>query len=343
MSEHRAHISEVPEWFFNDVEDIVSSSGFEIQKTDETLTIHAPLGVVRMVRNGRGADITFRAASPAQLQLLTDLYAQRLSKMGLDEVVVWASVDARAPLNQTVARVMDKTRISPNFMRLRLEADFAAFARPGAGLHFRLLLSDSAVAWPTLDERGVTQWPGGVGAWHRPPYTVRALAPNADWIDVDIVLHEGGRVTNWCANVELGAEIALHGPSGSTQPKARWLGLVGDETALPVIMRMVEDAPADVAGQAVILIKSIRDMQPVRTQSGIDVKWELWGRQEPTEFIRALAPPAEDYHIFFAGERQHATQVRALFKELGLAPNATKAASYWTADPIVPAQGAVRI
>ncbi|MEM7269397.1 MAG: siderophore-interacting protein, partial [Pseudomonadota bacterium] len=222
-------------------------------------------------------------------------------------------------------------RISPNFARVRLSGDFSAFLRPGAGLHFRLLFSQTGADWPTLDERGLTQWPDGPASWHRPPYTVRRMGPDADWIDVDIVLHEGGRVTDWCAVVEPGEEIALHGPSGKTQPTAKWLGLIGDETALPVILRMVEDAPDGTTGQAIVLVRDLEDAQTVETASSVQIDWRLMQDNDAPELIRELNTPADDLYIFFAAERAQATQARAIYKELGLSPKAVKAASYWTA------------
>ncbi|MEM9010271.1 MAG: siderophore-interacting protein [Pseudomonadota bacterium] len=328
--EHRAHLAAPPDRVFAMIEDLASANGFDLVRSEAGLTIDAPLGRVQMLRAGTGADIVFGAESPAQLQLLKDLYAGRFAKLGLEAALSWDAGVARAPLNQTLAQVVGTQQISPNFMRLRLEGDFSAFARSGAGLHFRLLFSSTGAGWPMLDERGITRWPDGVETWHRPPYTVRALAPGADWMDIDIVLHAGGRVTDWCQTVAPGTEIALHGPSGTTQPTASWLGLVGDETALPVILRMVEDARPGTRGQAIILIRDPADAQPVETAADIAVQWGEMGAGDPTELLRELSPPDADCHIFFAAERAQATQARAVFKELGFPAGTAKAASYWT-------------
>lgn len=215
-------------------------------------------------------------------------------------------------------------------MRLRLAGDFSSFARPGAGLHFRMLFNADGLDWPTLDHRGITRWPGGVNQWHRPPYTRRRLSPEADWLDVDIVLHSGGRVTDWAQQVSTGTEIALHGPSGGTQPTANWLGMIGDETALPVIMRMIEDAPTGTQGQARILLRDPLDAQKLQTASDITLTWGSMAElADPAQLLARIQPTCEDYYLFFAAERSQAEAARKAFKASGLPTKRVKAASYW--------------
>ncbi|MEM8791291.1 MAG: siderophore-interacting protein [Pseudomonadota bacterium] len=332
MIEHSAYLAGSPDSVFEAIEALAEKNGFDVERTEASLRIDAPLGQVTMRRSAPGAEITFGAESPALLQLLKDVYAQRFAKLGLEQALEWQPLSEKWPLNQIFCRVVSTTRISPNFMRLRLEGDFRAFARPGAGLHFRLLFSETGADWPRLDERGLTLWPGGVQSWHRPPYTVRVLSPDADWMDVDIVLHDGGRVTDWCSRVQPGEEVVMHGPSGSSQLNAGWLGLIGDETALPVLMRLIEGAPAATSGQATILVRDPGDMQELRSASAIRLNWADMNATDPTELISELKPPEDDYRIFFAAERSQATEARKIFKQVGFRPGQAKAASYWT-DP----------
>lgn len=330
MLEHHAFLAAPLGRIFDALEDLARKNDFPIEKSDKKLKVKAPLGHVTLVRGDAGADVIFGAASPAELQMLKDLYAQRFAKLGIGEALRWRPVSNAAPLNQMLASVVSAEQISPNFMRLRLAGDFSGFQQPGAGLHFRLLFGPEGAGWPFLDDRGLTQWPGGQSAWHRPPFTVRALAPDASWLDVDIVLHDGGRVTNWCRVVKAGEEIALHGPSGSGLPKAQWLGLIGDETALPVMMRIIEGASAGVSGRATILVRAPSDAQAIETASDVTVRWAIMGADDPVAMIRELAPPHDDFHIFFAAERSQAASARAVFKEMGFPSTSAKAASYWT-------------
>lgn len=126
---------------------------------------------------------------------------------------------------------------------------------------------------PVLGGKGLTHWPGGSENWHRPVFTVRRMAADASWIDVDIALHDSGRVTQWCAGVEPGQEIGMTGPGGGKLPDAPQVHLFGDETALPVILRMIEDMSVDPTGTATISIRDPVDAQTMDFDSGINLRW----------------------------------------------------------------------
>lgn len=319
------------EHIFDTFEALAQSNGFSARRNGDALSVTAPLGEVIFDRASDGVSVRFEAGTPAELQLFTDLYAQRFTKLGYGKSVVWDKVAERAPLNQVICTIESKTRISANFARVRLAGDFSAFLKPGSGLHFRLLFGPEEADWPYLDDGGLTQWPGGVGVWHRPPYTVRRIDPDGGWIDVDIVLHDGGRVTDWWATVEPGEEIAIHGPSGSKQPAATWLALFGDETALPVIAHMLERAPTHTKGHATLVVRDESDVQHVAAPDDFDLTWITNGDVSGIHAaIAGLELPHEDRFVFFAGERSDASAIRSVFKKLGLADAECKAASYWS-------------
>lgn len=226
---------------------------------------------------------------------------------------------------------MSSEQISPNFQRVRLAGGFHAFGEPGAGLHFRLLFGPKNAGWLLLDEDGLTDWPGGVKAWHRPPYSLRRLSVDLNWIDIDVVLHDGGRVTDWCRAVQSGTEIALTGPSGSKQPTANHLLLMGDETALPVILKMFEAAGTGTKGTAVIMVRDPLDIQSVETASDIEVTWQVGFDLKPLQdAVSRQTLPEGDRHVFFAGERAMASDMRAHFLGVGLPASDFKSASYWS-------------
>lgn len=320
-----------PQEVFDAFEALAHSNGFTSKRDRNILSVIAPLGKVTFDRDSSGVLVRFSSGTAAELQLFSDLYAQRFDKLGFGNSVKWNKVTERAPLNQILCEILAKFQISPNFARLRLKGNFQPFLDPEAGLHFRLLFGPQIGEWPFLNAGGVTQWPGGITAWHRPPYTVRRIDGDGRWIDVDVVLHEGGRVTNWYQSVQPGDTIAIHGPSGSKQPKAGWLGLFGDETALPVIAHMLERTPAATTGQATIIVRDLADRQELSMQADIDLTWLTSGDNRSIESaIDKLTIPQDDRFLFFAGERSQAAVIRQLFKEKGLESSECKSASYWT-------------
>ena len=85
IAQHRAKHAYVPDWVFDAIESILANSCFQIERTTNTMIISAPLDQVTMnVTNEGSVQINFDASSPAQLQMLTDLYAQRVAKLGLE-------------------------------------------------------------------------------------------------------------------------------------------------------------------------------------------------------------------------------------------------------------------
>ncbi|MCC5958993.1 MAG: siderophore-interacting protein [Rhodobacteraceae bacterium] len=286
----------------------------------------ATLGTIEAHTEQDGLRLLVCANDAGSLASLTG-HLDGLVAAATGKTPVWAG---RAGPRLTMARVDNIDRISPSFRRLRLAGDFLAFRDGGA--HFRLLIGPKGAAWPSETANGLN-WPGGIDAWHRPPYTIRRMDPHARWIDVDIFLHDGGRVTEWTKIVRPGDEIALTGPGGRNVKQAAWMGLVGDETALPVIVRALEAAHPDTRGQAFLMIADPADAQPVDLPEGMQLTWVLREKHKTLAGLlhRLSHPDGEGRHIFFAGERQQAAKARVILHDMGLAAGEFHTATYWTA------------
>ena len=331
MSKHQAVLKADAAAVFEPLRRIAEQNGFAVEHSKTRMVIDAPLGLVVMEKTGTETTVAFDAPSRAELQMLKELYAQRFDNLGFADGIVWNAPRASTPLNQVICKVSNCAQISPNFARVRLHGEFTAFAAKTAGLHFRFLFGPKGAAWPTLDEHGLTCWPQGVSNWHRPPYTVRKLGKDANWMDVDIVLHEGGRVTEWSKTVKAGDEIALTGPSGSKMPTDQNLDLFGDETALPVILRIIEDAHVNISGHATIAVRDRMDIQHVSDAGNFKIKWI--DMTEPDALVRDLRDSLKtrpEQSVFFAAERRQADAARQLLKDASHPSASYRAASYWT-------------
>jgi len=238
----------------------------------------------------------------------------------------------RPKVRLTIAEVQEVRHISPSFKRLRLRGDFTAFA--GNGLHFRFLFGPPELPWPTPTVEGL-DWPGpdGAKAWHRPAYTIRALDPDGAWLDTDIFLHDGGRITEWTDTLQGGEPVGLTGPGGGGTFNARWQALIGDETALPVILRMIEALPTEARGQAEICVPDARDAQPVTLPPGFRLHWRVG--QRPLERLQHLTFPASDRFIFFASEKAEAETARTWMTAHGIDKGESRSAAYWTSAPLL--------
>lgn len=307
--------------------------GMAVEEAEGALVLRLRSGTLRVSDAAGRTALDIAAPEAAGLQLLRDLVAERIGSLGLR--LHWQGAAAgRLPGNMSLARIEAAERISPSYVRVWMTGPaLARFAR--GGLHFRLLFGLAGAPWPTTDADGVTRWPGGSEAWHRPVYTTREIAllgGDAARITFDVFLHDGGRVTDWTTRVRPGEEIALTGPGGGERPSAPWMGLIGDETAVPVIARILAEADPATRGSATLFVPEAGDVQALAGPAGITVRWIL--RDEPTaplDALAALAIPERDRFVFFAAERREAVAARDRLRAQGLGRGEFYASAYWVA------------
>lgn len=309
-------------------------AAFELPVTRIGASVQMPIADGRLILGpGKGETLLrIEAMDASQLATVRDAVSHIVGDLHLPRPLEWAADRTEArPANLTIARIAANERLSPSFQRIRLAGDLGRFAT--GGLHFRLNFGPDGAGWPVADATGTAIWPGGIERWHRPVYTVRAIDPGHRWIDVDIFLHDGGRVSDWVARVPPGTEVALTGPSGRPLHAAGWTAYLGDETALPVIARAVQLLPADARGAVRLFTADARDRQPLGAPAGVDVQWLVHGRDGSLlDALKALRAPAGDRFIFLAGERQIAAAAREYLAAAGFQRGEFSAVAYWAEE-----------
>lgn len=320
-----------PVFALPEFEDHAREIGFAVERAPGQLVIHLVGGDLRVEAAGAATRLTIAAPDAVMLQMLRDYVTEELTAHGL--CPEWRGHRAVGqPDSHARARVVASVVISPAYRRVTLIGrDLMRF--DGAGMHFRLLLGPKGQGWPMADANGVTNWPGGAAAWHRPVYTTRALRKGTleAELDFDVFLHEGGRATAWCESVQPGDEIVLAGPTGKNGLSAApWQGFVGDETAVPVIARMLEDLPRDTRGQAVLVVPCAKDIQSLQHPPGVSVIWALRDSgATPLTALTLLEIPAEGRAVFFAAAVSEADAARKSLAALGLGKSEVTATGYW--------------
>lgn len=311
-----------------------SAQGLPVEAADDVSLIRFQRGVVQVSGDAAQTRLDISAESAAALQLLRDTLAERMAALHIP--VVWEVQSGKTrPANLSIAKVVGVARLSPAYVRVTVRGpDLARFAE--GGLHFRLLFGPKDAGWPFIDQSGVTQWPGGDKAWHRPVYTVREITCEADGsarIDFDIFLHDGGRVTDWSKSVAIGEEVALTGPNGGrADHQAGWQLLIGDETAVPVIARQLAALPENTKGKVVLFVPDTADIQALAHPACMTIQWVLRKeRQTPLGALHAEPLPPTDRFVFFAAERAEAVAARGYLAEQGLPRDEFHSAAYWTA------------
>ncbi len=229
--------------------------------------------------------------------------------------------------------------LSPRMLRLTFQGDGLeelVVDEPAASV--RLLVPS-----PDADELVMPEWNGNeflLPDGDRP--TLRTFTPlrvdnDAGRLDIEVVRHPGGAVSDWAESVEPGAPAAISGPgSGFSFPAdIDRLIVLADETAIPAVTQLIE-----VANDAVILdihVEVVTDAAviDVAVRGGDSVTWHV---TEPGEVpgrrivavARSLDEVPEATSIWAAGEASAMYSIRShLFDTLGLTRSRATVRGYW--------------
>jgi NADPH-dependent ferric siderophore reductase len=264
--------------------------------------------------------VTIEISSPEQRLLqtlqgsLTELFEECLLCPKWDEV----AEGALAP-GMSLMQVASVTRRSPGFTRVRLEGHDAE--RFGTGsYHFRLLIPRRGrpPCWPRIAASGRTVWPEGDDSLHRPCYTTVAYGEN--WLEFDIFHHAGSPTSTWVAEDPTGRTIGIIGPGGGACPEGADLVLFGDETALPAIIRMLQDAPGKVRA---FVKANPQDLCELADDPRVTAVTDLMDALSAME----IDPGA---YVWFAGQADQAKAARAYLLDRGLNKRDFTSAAYWS-------------
>lgn len=195
------------------------------------------------------------------------------------------------------ARVRRRERVSPGFVRVTLESpSFVDLGRDGFDTRLKLVLPGPTGELPTLRERPQDWYADWYADWMAMPdatrspirtYTVRdVLEQDGDrLLVVDLVVHEdgpAGPACRWALGARPGDVVQVIGPHRATTEyggteftpgERRDLLLVGDETALPALTRILADITPDFTGHVFVEVPSSEDILTFPTTGNIEVTW----------------------------------------------------------------------
>lgn len=245
----------------------------------------------------------------------------------------------------TVTRIQT---VTPTMRRITLSGDeLKTVVDAGPDQYVKLFLPASGHSTPQLPPPPSWEEPT---SWYRtyltmpdairPPmrtYTIRGLRPKSGEVDIDFVLHgDTGPATRWANHAQPGDEVAFMGPHGlySVPSTATWQLLVGDETAVPAISAIVENAPADAHIRAFIEVQNDDERQPFDLADDIDIQWIRRGEaahgHKLVEAIRATALPTGQPYAWVSGEAGMVKTVRRhLVSERGFDKKSITFTGYW--------------
>ncbi len=167
-------------------------------------------------------------------------------------------------------------------------------------------------------------------------YSIRGLDTRTKTLELNVVAHGvHGPGAEWASTTEPGDRINGVGPRGKIylDPEADWHLFVGDDTAAPASLNMLEALPAGVPGLAFLEVTSPED--ELFTSSTQMVNW-LHRRDTPTissnllvDAVNSAELPAGRGHVYIAGEVQIVAAVQRAALARGLAPEQLSPKAYW--------------
>jgi len=213
------------------------------------------------------------------------------------------------------------------------ELDGFAIAAPASSVRL-LLPTDGGLVLP--------EWNGNeflLPDGTRP--TIRTLTPlrfdpTSRSLDIEVVVHEGGRLSAWALESTVGDEAALSGPGRGTtiDPGAgEWL-IAGDETAIPAMSQVIAALPATARARVFIEIVDPDARHPLPERPAALVEWLVRepGSRPGATIIEAIRDAAigEDARVWAAGEAASMQQIRRhVFDDRGITRDRTTIRGYW--------------
>lgn len=161
---------------------------------------------------------------------------------------------------------------------------------------------------------------------------------------IEVLVHGDGVASDWAADVQPGAAVRVRSAETSWRVTgdADWWLLVGDETALPDIRRLLELVPAGIPVRVIVTAADAEAEQvPLSTAGDLDVHWVRTPGGAPTGSAGALVaaltmtPPllgteSTGGFAFVAAEESIVRTARqTLFAEWGLDPERAVVTGYW--------------
>ncbi|MGO1182253.1 MAG: siderophore-interacting protein [Micrococcaceae bacterium] len=251
------------------------------------------------------------------------------------------------PVGRRLLQVARVEEITPRYRRIVFTGDDLATGFPWVDFapadHVKLFFPNpqtGELVFPTITAKG-WEFPEGAGDPLFRDYTVRAYDDAARELTIDFVVHDHGVAGVWARDAQPGDELGVLGPRGNVLFPENYAYYIaaGDETALPAIARLIEEAPADARVTAVIEVADEQEIQPLGAGREIDIQWLLRdsapvgeGHLGPLETaVRNLViDDVDSVFVFAAGEASALKPIRRyLRRELGLPKDQVDVDGYW--------------
>ncbi|MFE2378805.1 siderophore-interacting protein [Streptomyces sp. NPDC059398] len=168
--------------------------------------------------------------------------------------------------------------------------------------------------------------------------TVRRVRPAEQEIDIEFALHGDSPMSSWVRRARPGDPAGIFdlGTTYRRPEHARAQLLVGDETALPAVLSILDGDPHPPPTEVYLEVASAADIRPLRTPPGVRVHWlsrdddAIRPGSRALEAVLTAQLPSVPLYAWVAGESRLATGVRRhLVNDRGVPKRDVSFAGYW--------------
>jgi NADPH-dependent ferric siderophore reductase len=281
--------------------------------------IASAFGLARFAPRAAGFDLYVEADDPGALNRLKHALVGPIGFVAAREAldIVWQGdhADPALPDDLRVLTVEMIEELTPGMRRITFRGeDLHRYDRDDQ-LHCRLIFQPRGTVeprWPMLDHRGHVVWPDDKAVPTR-VYTIRQIDAVAGTLVVDFALHaDPGPATRFAMEARRGDMAGVLGPAAHAPKPAAFYVLIGDETALPGIARILENLPDTAVGHAFIEVDGSADRLPLRFPANFELRWLFrGGRPAGTtsllpDALKTVAWPSDLHQAFLWGGCEHA-------------------------------------
>lgn len=200
----------------------------------------------------------------------------------------------------------------------------------------------TALRMPTLsNEAWIAQLmllPRSVRPWVR-NLTIRRARPEDDEVDIEFAVHADSPMSSWVRRAEPGDPAGIFdvGTMYRLPEHAEGQLLVGDETALPAILSILDGTPPSLPTEVYVEVAAKADIRPsVEAPAGTCIHWfsrddeDLRPGTLALDAIRRASLPPGRLYTWAAGESRLATSVRRhLVTDRGVPKRDISFFGYW--------------
>lgn len=288
-------------------------------------------------------EIVIATASDASLPVTCTMFAEHLFYFAGDEPLSleWSEPAPKGrPPGFHEATVVSARNVTSRMRRVVLSVEnVTSFI--GGNMHVRLLIPPKgrAPVWPIVQQNGRIGWPEGEDELLMRIYTIRSVDAGTNQVSVDVFQHSAEGIatpgSDFARDAQPGDRLAIMGPGGGGLPDAQTILFAGDESALPAIARMVEEAAPGTLMKAIIEVEDGSEQQDLEERL-IGLEWlhrSSYSSDDRTSLVDRVKAEVQttsaDTFVWFAGEKSDCREIKRFLADLKRDRKNQYVAWYW--------------